>query len=201
VWRDHLGSGSGAGGGSAASVSYNPLTLPAAAAGVAAPSVSPMSASALDSQLAYIRRLGLTPTVVQVGNSYHIGVGISASDLASSLSEVPAPASTGAAAELVGVGTEIRATLDWAIPTFGAENLSRSATGSVIPAARTAAISSNANLLLLDQVLEHFGAPRSESSDEYKLASSDNDYSSQEQLGDLALAAVFDNETDWRNTI
>jgi hypothetical protein len=62
--------------------------------------------------------------------------------------------------------------------------------------------SSNANLLLLDLAIADFGGPSGSQSDDSLLSVPDDGQpQTQEQLSDLALAAAFDNETDWRNAI
>jgi hypothetical protein len=62
-------------------------------------------------------------------------------------------------------------------------------------------MTSDAGLLLLDQAVADFGNGSDGEHDDLATIVADSQSDVRHELSDLALTAVFDNETDWRNAI
>jgi hypothetical protein len=207
IWRAHMGetsggAGAGAGGavadeGGASSTDYFPMAQPA----------SQGVHLSFDAQIAYMRSLGLNPVVVKVGNAYHIGLGAAAGDAALAVSPSSGSGSTsnlasnpaGSTAPAV-AASPVSPALGLVVPQIGT-SFSPPATADLATPAPGAAATSKANLLLLDQALTDLGAPKVDQPDDLESLVSDAQSDSQVQASDLALAAVFDNDTDWRNAL
>jgi hypothetical protein len=152
-----------------------------------------------------MRSLGLDPTIIKVGNSYHIGVTVpdnnSTPSSGSGGSSVVA-ASFGTSAN--GVSSTVSPAVEAAITDFAVDLGQPLTHDAIAGAANVSAASSSDKLLLLDQALADIGAANSSSSSDASLvrsASSDIGADQSPELSDLALAAAFDNETDWRSAI
>jgi hypothetical protein len=156
-----------------------------------------------DADAAVLISNGYVPITVRVGLHGTQTMYILASDLANAA----APSSSGASGSTVAAATSVTSTpaqsVSQPLLVPFAEIASMRTSTSVIPATTTVAAStSNDSLLLLDQALAAFDSSGGGSqSDDDLLSSPDDSQPEAQQLSDLALAAAFDNETDWRNAI
>ena len=88
-----------------------------------------------------------------------------------------------------------------ALPYF-AIDASPQVHSAVLTQSSVADSSSDASLLLIDQALANYGGPSdSRHDDDLATIISEDHPGVQEQLSDLALAAAFDSDSDWRNGV
>lgn len=217
VWRDHMASSPGAGAGA--------LSGSGDETSVSSLRVSPAQLQAYLDQLngtgtldpkylAFINSWGITATAIHVGNNTRYVYSLDANNWGQAAQlgggsvasiGLPTAGSNGATTPTVGVSgptVSVANSLDLALMQF-APSISAQANESAFASSTDFSQSgSNKDLLLLDEALANLGVSHTFEHDDALLSlSSDSQTESHDELSDLSLAAVFDNDTDWRNAI
>jgi hypothetical protein len=200
VWRNHWGESAPAGGsGAASSSSPRPYTPPLRPA---YPGLSVTS----DQYRALMERVGAVPITTQLpdGRSFTIWAQVGASSAgggSSSASNDAAVVFAASAGPQGGSGAQDGPRVQSVPGVQFATNVSpRATTGSTqLRFADHADVLSGSDLLLLDQVLAGFAAVDDDDADSAPVAYSDK--SDQDSELELALAAAFEDDVDWRNSL
>jgi hypothetical protein len=164
--------------------------------------------------LAFINSWGITATAIHVGNNTRYVYSLDANNWGQAAQlgggsvasiGLPTAGSNGATTPTVGVSgptVSVANSLDLALMQF-APSISAQANESAFASSTDFSQSgSNKDLLLLDEALANLGVSHTFEHDDALLSlSSDSQTESHDELSDLSLAAVFDNDTDWRNAI
>jgi hypothetical protein len=214
IWRDHTASsGSGAGAFSQDEIVEGAPPAPTAdqvAAHIRSylANFNSISTPAAASQLATLYALwGLDPTDVLAGKKTHIPVALDANNWGTQ-SGGSGIASSGLSTTTPAVATDGAALATSSIPVFPSLQLTASVDTQTAAAVFASPVvlsssASDAKLLLLDQALADLGGANAGDQGQIDPAAyiacdrTEND----RELSDLALAAAFDNDTDWRSAI
>jgi subtilisin family serine protease len=219
IWADHKTSSSGAGSGAlSANVSADSAAVyfqstPAISASdslaqsIAVQQYREALKSAINPQfLDWLQRMGGHAVTYQGPNGLETGYVIDGTTTAPAAPETGSSAGSIVTASLPVAGSGassdvVESVQVTALPYF-AIDASPQVHSAVLTQSSVAGSTSDASLLLIDQALANYGGPSdSQHDDDLATIISEDHPGGQEQLSDLALAAAFDSDSDWRNGV